>query len=69
MIRRCIADPQLGSQHVALGGDMDGSVKAAFAANHYALLTAELGALTETDLRDVMGGNVLRYFLQHLPAR
>ncbi|RBP45720.1 microsomal dipeptidase-like Zn-dependent dipeptidase [Roseimicrobium gellanilyticum] len=67
MIKRCLADPCIGPQHVALGSDMDGSVLAAFAANNWCMLTEELRDLPEGTLRDVMGGNVIRFFQKHLP--
>ncbi|MEZ0274743.1 MAG: dipeptidase [Roseimicrobium sp.] len=67
MIKRCINDPGIGSKHVVLGSDMDGVVEAAFAANNWCMLTEELRDLPEGTLRDVMGGNTIRFFLKHLP--
>ena len=67
MIKRCIKDPGIGSKHVVLGSDMDGAVEAAFAANNWSMLTEELRDLPEGTLRDVMGGNTIRFFLEHLP--
>jgi membrane dipeptidase len=67
MINRCIKDPGISSKHVALGSDMDGAVEAAFAANNWCMLTEELRNLPEGTLRDVMGGNTIRFFLKHLP--
>jgi len=67
MIHRCIKDPGIGSKHVVLGSDMDGAVEAAFAANNWCMLTEELRGLPEGTLRDVMGGNTIRFFLKHLP--
>lgn len=69
MIRACIADPGIGAGGIALGSDMDGAVKTAFAANHYALLTEELKDLPPDALRRVMGGNVIVFYLKHLPGR
>jgi hypothetical protein len=46
---------------------MDGAVEAAFAANNWCMLTEELRDLPEGTLRDVMGGNTIRFFLEHLP--
>lgn len=69
MIKRCIDDPLIGAQHVALGSDMDGSAHMAFAANNWALLSKELAKLPDAQLRAVMGGNVMRFFLQHLPVK
>ena len=69
MIRLGIADEDIGANHLCLGSDMDGAVKTAFAANHWALLTNELREKeTEEDIRKVMGGNVIRFFLRNLPA-
>lgn len=69
MIRACVADPAIGPGGIALGSDMDGSVKTAFAANHYALLTDELKKrLSPGELRQVMGGNAIRFYLRHLPT-
>jgi len=69
MILKAVKDPWIGPKHVALGSDMDGSVVAAFSAKDWCLLTDQLrGHLTERQLRDVMGGNVLRFFQRHLPS-
>jgi membrane dipeptidase len=40
------------------------------AANDLAYLTSALlkRGLSENDIRAVMGGNTIRYFLEHLPA-
>ncbi|QIF03346.1 membrane dipeptidase [Roseimicrobium sp. ORNL1] len=67
IIRQCIDDPAIGPKHVVLGSDMDGSVEAAFAANNWCMITEELRILPESTLRDVMGGNIIRFFLKHLP--
>lgn len=67
MIKRCISDAGIGPKQVVLGSDMDGAVEAAFAANNWSMLTEELRDLPEGTLRDVMGGNTIRFFLKHLP--
>lgn len=69
MIKHCISDPGIGSKQVVLGSDMDGAVEAAFAANNWSMLTEELRDLPEGTLRDVMGGNTIRFFLKHLPEQ
>ena len=59
----------MGLEHIALGSDYDGAVTTAFD-------TAELAALTqamldqdfsETEIRAVMGGNMLRFLREQLP--
>ncbi|WP_339741061.1 membrane dipeptidase [uncultured Maricaulis sp.] len=59
----------LGVEHVALGSDYDGTITATFDASEYAVLTDRLLAagLSEADIRDVMGENTIRFFLENLP--
>jgi membrane dipeptidase len=59
-----------GVEAVALGSDWDGAVTTPIAANDLAYLTSALlkRGLSEDDIRAVMGGNTVRYFLEHLPA-
>ena len=47
-----------------------GAVTTPLAANDLAYLTSALlkRGLSEDDIRAVMGGNTVRYFLEHLPA-
>ena len=60
----------LGVEHVALGSDYDGTITATFDASEYAVLTDRLLAagLREADIRQVMGENTIRFFLENLPA-
>tara|TARA_R110002072_G_scaffold79652_15_gene183591 strand:+ start:34 stop:1203 length:1170 start_codon:yes stop_codon:yes gene_type:complete len=60
----------LGVEHVALGSDYDGTITATFDASEYAVLTDRLLAagLSEADIRQVMGENTIRFFLENLPA-
>ena len=55
---------------VALGSDWDGAVTTPLATNDIAYLTSALlkRGLSEDDIRAVMGGNTVQYFLEHLPA-
>ena len=58
-----------GVDAVALGSDWDGAVTTPIDASDLAYLTSALinRGLTPEDIRAVMGGNTIRYFLQHLP--
>lgn len=60
----------LGVDHVALGSDYDGAVVTGFDASELAALTEALmdAGLTEDEIRAVMGGNAVRFFLEHLPG-
>lgn len=60
----------LGAEHVALGSDFDGSVTTPLDASELAVLTQRLldAGLDETSIRQVMGENVVRFFLQNLPS-
>jgi microsomal dipeptidase-like Zn-dependent dipeptidase len=61
----------LGLDHVALGSDYDGAVTTGFDASELPALTQALmdAGLTEDQIRAVMGGNAVRFFLEHLPAK
>ncbi len=61
----------LGLDHVALGSDYDGAVTTGFDASELPALTQALmdAGLTEDQIRAVMGGNAVRFFLEHLPAQ
>ena len=58
-----------GVDAVALGSDWDGAVTTPIDASDLAYLTSALinRGLTVEEIRAVMGGNTIRYFLQHLP--
>lgn len=58
-----------GLDAVALGSDWDGGVTTPIDASDLAYLTSALinGGLTQEEIRAVMGGNTIRYFLEHLP--
>lgn len=59
----------VGIDHVALGSDYDGTVTTTFDASEYAVLTDRLLAagLSGDAVRQVMGGNAVRFFLENLP--
>ncbi|MEM7083945.1 MAG: membrane dipeptidase [Pseudomonadota bacterium] len=59
----------LGIEHVALGSDYDGTVVTGFDTSQLVLLTQALmdAQFTESEIRAVMGENVKRFFLTHLP--
>ncbi|MBK4216325.1 membrane dipeptidase [Paracoccus caeni] len=67
-IRAAIA--LVGEDHVSLGSDYDGSVDAPFDAAHLSALTQALmdAGLTETQIAKVMGGNMMAYLAEVLPA-
>ena len=60
----------LGEDHVALGSDYDGSVDAPFDAAHLSALTQALidAGLDQRGIAKVMGGNMMRYLAETLPA-
>ncbi len=60
-----------GARHVALGSDFDGAVAQPFDASGLPLLTQALleRGMPEKDIALVMGGNVLRFLAENLPAR
>ena len=59
----------LGVDHVALGSDYDGTTEVLFDTSELAILTQTMldEGFTEAEIRAVMGGNVRRFFLEHLP--
>lgn len=59
----------IGAQHVALGSDFDGSVKAPFDTSGEALITEALlnENFTEEEIAQIMGGNVVRILSENLP--
>ncbi len=58
----------VGEDHVSLGSDYDGSVDAPFDTAHLAALTQALldQGLTEAQIAQVMGGNMMRYLAETL---
>ena len=60
-----------GVKHVALGSDFDGAIRVAFDTTGLMLLTQGLlqAGLSESDIADIMGGNVRRLLLENLPAQ
>ena len=60
----------LGSDHVALGSDYDGTVTVAFDTSELAVLTETMlrTGFTEDEIRKVMGENVKRFLLENLPG-
>jgi membrane dipeptidase len=60
----------VGEDHVALGSDFDGSVATPFDTSQLIRLTTEMLArdFTETEIRKVMGENILQFMAQNLPA-
>jgi microsomal dipeptidase-like Zn-dependent dipeptidase len=59
----------VGTEHVALGSDFDGSVKVSFDTSGEALITeALLGEnFSEEEIAQIMGGNVLKLLSENLP--
>jgi microsomal dipeptidase-like Zn-dependent dipeptidase len=60
----------VGEDHVALGSDYDGSTEVPIDTSELAALTQEMlrTGFTETEIRKVMGGNMLRFLREQLPA-
>ena len=61
----------VGEDHVALGSDFDGNVQVPFAVDNMAQLTTALveAGLTESQIRKVMGENLIRVLLTNLPTK
>ncbi len=61
----------VGEDHVALGSDYDGSIAAPFDSSELAVLTHEMleANFSETEIRKVMGENMMRYLIENLPAK
>lgn len=59
----------LGEDHISLGSDYDGTVATSFDTSELAALTSALleAGLTETQIRKVMGDNMLRVLRARLP--
>ncbi|MEW6441219.1 MAG: membrane dipeptidase [bacterium] len=59
----------VGVEHVALGSDFDGCVRVPFDASGMGLLTEALvsDGFHEEEIARIMGGNVVRFLLDHLP--
>ncbi len=61
----------LGVDHIALGSDYDGSIEAPFDISELAILTEEMikAEFSETEVRKVMGGNMMRFLNENLPEK
>ena len=59
----------IGTDHIALGSDFDGSVKVPFDTSGEALITEALlnENFTEEEIAKIMGGNVLKLLSENLP--
>ncbi|NNC98585.1 MAG: dipeptidase [Gammaproteobacteria bacterium] len=59
----------VGSEHVSLGSDFDGSVTTAFDTSELVLITQALldAGISESDIRKVMGENMRRFLGENLP--
>lgn len=59
----------VGVEHVALGSDYDGSTEVQFDTSKLAVLTQEMinAEFTESEIRAVMGENMLRFLQENLP--
>ncbi|MEM6521005.1 MAG: membrane dipeptidase, partial [Cyanobacteria bacterium P01_C01_bin.70] len=66
---RYVAD-HVGVEHVALGSDFDGAVRVPFDVAHMNQITQGLLAdgFTDSEIRQIMGLNVLQLLEQYLPA-
>jgi microsomal dipeptidase-like Zn-dependent dipeptidase len=60
----------VGENHVALGSDYDGSIAAPFDTSELVVLTDEMlkANFTETEIRKLMGENMMRFLRDNLPA-
>ena len=60
----------VGVEHVALGSDFDGNVRAPFDVTGLPLLTEELisAGLSVEGIGQIMGGNVQEFLLRNLPS-
>ena len=61
----------VGAEHVALGSDFDGAVLSGFDTSELIALTHELleAGIEESDIRLVMGENLLHFFERNLPEK
>lgn len=59
----------VGAGHVALGSDFDGSITPGFDISELVAITHELleSGVTETQIRQVMGGNMVQFLQKNLP--
>jgi len=59
----------VGEDHLSLGSDFDGTVTTGFDTSELIALTDEMlsAGLSETQIRKIMGGNMLRFLQQNLP--
>ena len=59
----------VGIDHVALGSDWDGGTTVHFDAAHVSILTQTLmdEGFTQDEIRNIMGANVIKFFLKNLP--
>jgi len=59
----------LGVDHIALGSDYDGGTEVAFDTSQLSILTQTMldDGFSEAEIRKVMGGNALAFFLAQLP--
>jgi membrane dipeptidase len=59
----------LGEDHVALGSDFDGATTVPFDTSELAVLTQKMleAGFTETEVRKVMGENLIRFLQENLP--
>jgi microsomal dipeptidase-like Zn-dependent dipeptidase len=60
----------IGTDHVALGSDFDGAVEVPFDTSQLAQITQALldEGFSEQEIRQIMGGNVVRLLRETLPA-
>ncbi|GGY53669.1 dipeptidase [Parvularcula lutaonensis] len=60
---------RFGVDHIALGSDFDGTVTTELDASELAAITQALmdAGMEDDDIRKVMGGNAVRFFLENLP--
>ena len=59
----------IGEDHISLGSDFDGSITAGFDTSELAAITQEMliQGLTESQIRKVMGENMLKLLQNQLP--
>jgi len=59
----------VGADHVALGSDFDGSITPGFDTSELVAITHELleSGATESQIRQVMGGNMVLFLQNNLP--
>ena len=61
----------LGEDHIALGSDFDGATATPFDTSELAILTEEMlnANFNETEIRKVMGENMMRFMRENLPQK